>query len=48
MELFSAVGFFVVGFVIAGLFVGAIMLVHHLPPQPTSQLFLFALHHSSP
>jgi hypothetical protein len=41
---FIVVGFFVVGFIV----VSGIMLVHHLPLHPTSQLFLFTLHHSPP
>jgi hypothetical protein len=41
-------GFHVVGFFVVGLYVSGIMLVHHLPLQPISQLSLFTLHHSPP
>jgi hypothetical protein len=45
---FDVVGLDVVGLDDIGLFVSSIMLVHHLPLQPVSQLSLFTLHQSPP
>jgi hypothetical protein len=44
----DVVGLDDVGLDDVGLFVSSIMLVHHLPLQPISQLTLFTLHHSPP
>ena len=44
----DVVGLDDVGLDDVGLFVSSIMLVHHLPLQPVSQLSLFTLHQSPP